>query len=213
MIVPMNTGAQQRVVNTPTVSFSTLAKVMGPLSLLALATRLRGHKYPSDGPRRSYQNALYQAVECLVNGAPLDPSAANLRLHEREGVAALAAMGLGVPRGYNASRASSRVGTWNLNGVHVSMVPDVELTSPNGRGAAKFSFTKDRLSRGVGSTMAALLWYHRSQVLGLANITPSACIVYEPRACASYRPGANPQGQVQQAQLACQVITTLWASL
>lgn len=206
-------GPPQRIVTVPTISFSTLAKAMGPMPLTTLATRLRGHKYPSDGPKRSYQNALRQAVAMFVDGTPLDPMASDLRSHEREAVSALASMAVNVPKGFTASRPNTRIGTWSLGGVEVSMTPDAELASPNGVGAAKFSFTKEALPRGVGTTMAAILWFYRSQVLKLNNAIPSACLVYEPRAGAVYRPGANPTNQANQAIATCTMIATLWPTL
>jgi hypothetical protein len=186
---------------------------MGALPLATLATKLRGHKYPTDGPKRSYQNAQRQAVAMFVDGTALDSTAASLRPHERDAVAALASMAINVPRGYQASRPSTYAPTWNLGGVEISMFPDAELTAANGTGAVKFSFTKDSLARGVGSTMAALLWFHRSQILQLPNVTATACVVYEPRAGAVYRPGTNPQGQVNLAQATCSMIATLWPTL
>ena len=50
-------------------------------------------------------------------------------------------------------------------------------------------------------------------MLGQANVTPSLCVVYEPRVGATYRPGANPAGQVRNAQVACQVIAAIWPTL
>ena len=45
----------------PRITVSTLARAMGPITLSSLATLLRGHKYNSAGPRRSYQAARRQA--------------------------------------------------------------------------------------------------------------------------------------------------------
>lgn len=197
----------------PSVSFSTLAKVMGPLSPVALASRLRAHKYPTDGPKRSYQNALRQAVEHFVNGTSLNPLAANLRSHEQDAVAALAAMSIALPRGAIATRAPHNAPRWKLAGVSVSVVPDAVLTSGSDVGAIKLSLSKEPLPRGVGTAMAALLWHYQSVELGIPNVKPSLCIVYEPRASATYRPGLKPSAQVQTAVVACQVIAAVWPGL
>lgn len=199
--------------STPKISFSTLAKLMGPTTPVALRNKLRDHKYPSDGPKRSYQNALRQAVGHIVDGATLDPEAANLRSWEQEAVGALAAMAISPPAGTRPSRPNPNAPDWQIGGVFISMYPDVELTGVNGVGAMKFHFTKERLARGVGTTMAALLWHYRSQVLRVANVNPAYCAVYEPRVGATYVPGRNPAAQVQNATLTCQMIATLWSTV
>ncbi len=203
---------QQGGVTTPTVSFSTLAKIMGQISPVALASKLRDHKFPSEGMKRSYQNALKHAVDHLTTGIQLDPQSPGLRSHEQEAIAALATMGLSLPSGAQALRPR-RGPQWALAGVNISMYPDAHLTGPNGDGAIKFSFGKERLGRGVGTAMAALVWHYRTQILGHRNVQPSLCIVCEPRVGATYRPGTNPAAQVRNATVACQVIAAVWATL
>jgi hypothetical protein len=201
------------VLEKPTVSFSTLAKVMGALSPLALVSRLRAHKYPHEGPKRSYQKAVRQAVDHLVLGSLIDPAAPGLRAHEEEALSALAKMNTSLPLGVTARRPSTHGPTWNLGGVTISMFPDAELESAGASGAIKFSFSKDRLARGVGATMAALVWHYRHNVLERLNVRPTLCLVCEPRVGTFYKPGSNPWSQVKSARVACDLIAAVWPML
>jgi hypothetical protein len=173
---------------------------------------LRRHKYPQAGPIRSYQLARKQAIDLFVDGKALDPSAA-LRSHERDAVTAMVRMNLRKPEWVRGVRPSTREPPFKLGNVLVSASPDVELDGYIAAGAAKFSFTKQALARGVGSTMAALLWYWRRRVVGIEKVQPGNCIVYEPRLPWTHLPGRNPLAQVERAALACQVIEALWPKL
>lgn len=195
---------------TPTVSLSTLAKAAGPISPVALTRLLRGHKYQAPGPRRSYQNARRQAISLLVDKAQLDPDAP-LRAHERDVLRAMARTQLPLPPWIRATRPTSNA-LLELHGVQVSMQPDVELHGSIESGAAKFSFTKDPLPRGVGSLMAALLWYGKAVIEGDSKVKPSHCLVYEPRLPWVHRPAKRPLVQLKNLELACTVIHALWAS-
>lgn len=178
----------------PMVSLSVLAKAMGAMSPSGLARLLKPFKSraSSEGPRRSYQLARKQAIDCLVDGKPLDPDAP-LRSHEREAVRALSRVWLDVPSHVRARRAPSGVARWVVNGVVVSMTPDVELVGRVSSGAAKFTFTKEPLSRGVGSDMAALMWHWQANVLELVSVDPSCCIIYEPsRSGSTQRSSSRP---------------------
>jgi hypothetical protein len=196
---------------TPTVSFGTLAKIMGPTTPAGQAALLRGHKYPTDGPKRSYQNARNQLIEHLVAQRPFDPTA-SLRPHEREAVLALLQNGVPIPTQVRCSRPSTSAPHWTFCGVNISVFPDVELTGPNGHGALKVYFGKDPLARGVGASMAALLHHYKSQVLGQQNVTARHCLVYEART-GSVRACGNSTRLLSNAQAACQLITVLWPTL
>jgi hypothetical protein len=203
---------ERRIVTTPTVSFSTLAKVMGGLSAKQLTRTLGGHKYPTGGPARSYQLARRQAIDWFVESRPFDPDA-ELRSHERDAVHAMKRSRLAPIARVRAVRPSTRREPWRLNGVRVSMHPDVNFESYLEFGAAKFSFTKTPLARGVGSAMAALLWYYKSEIEGVRGVSLQHCVVYEPRLPWIHRPGRNPAGQVAEAELACTIIAALWPAL
>ncbi len=193
----------------PTISFSTLAKAMGPIRPTALAKLLHGHKYPTSGPRRAYQTARKQAVNLLVDNAPLDPEAP-LRPYERDAVRALSRLPIQLPDWLRAARPSTRPEIWTLNGVRISMHPDVDLRGRVESGAVKFSFTKAPLAPQVGSAMASLLWYWRSRVLGVKTTQPAHCIVYEPRLPWKHLPAKNTASTLASAELACKMIAAIW---
>ncbi|AKU94692.1 hypothetical protein AKJ09_01356 [Labilithrix luteola] len=200
------------IVTAPSVSFSTLAKVMGPLAPEALARLLRAHKYPTGGAMRSYENARKQAIDFLVDGTPLDPNGA-LRPHEREVVEAMARVNPKVPEWVRAVRPNPRADVWQIHGVAVSMNADVELEGYIACGAAKFCFTKEPLARGVGSTMAALLWYYNACVLRLPLVRPGHCVIYEPRLPWVHLPSHKPERQLEKLELACSIVSAIWPTI
>jgi len=202
---------QGAVITTPTVTFSTLAKLMGPSTPVGQASLLRGHKYPTDGPRRSYQNAQQQLVDHLTLQQPFNPHA-GLRPHEREVVLALSQLGVPVPNGAACTKPSKRIPHWGFAGVDISAFPDVDLTSPSGLGAMKVHFGKDALPRGVGPAMAALLHHYKSHVLQQANVLPRHCLIYEARTGALHTCG-SPTRLLINVQAACQLIVALWPIL
>lgn len=193
----------------PTITLSTLARVMGPLSPAALTRLLAGHKHHAPGPRRSYQCAREQVISLLADGAALAPDAP-LRTHEREAVAAMARARLPLPSRSRALRAHARLPHWIIGGVRVSMQPDVELDGANGTGAAKIILTKERLPHGVGGAMAALLWHYRRNVLGIESTRRDHCLVYEPRLPWLHLPAPRAEAKLRQAELACEIIRAVW---
>lgn len=200
-----------RIVSVPTVTFSTLAKLMGPSTPVAQASLLRGHKYPTDGPKRSYQNARNQLIDHLVAQQPFSPYP-SLRSHEREAIAAMQQLGIPVPTGVTSTRPPGGASSWAFSGVEVSVFADVDLASTAGLGALKVHFGKDALARGVGSTMAALLHHYKTQVLGQQNVLPRHCLVYEARTGALHTCG-SPARLIANVQAACQLIVALWPML
>ena len=200
------------VIERPTVSFATLARVVGGLSARELVSTLSSHKYKTGGPARSYQNARSQAIDLFVERRPLDDEAP-LRPYERDAVRAMQRMKLSVPAGARAFRPRSRTRYWVSRGVHVSMQPDVELLADAHIGAVKFSFTKRALPRDVGSVMATLLWHWMHEVEGEPAASPEHFLVYEPRLPWVHRPGKNRDSQMQQARDACEIIAAVWPTL
>lgn len=198
-------------ITTPTVSFSTLAKIMGPGTPVTQATLVRGHKYPTDGPKRGYQNARNQFIEHAVSGVAFHPHA-GLRKHEQEAVLAMDQLGVPIPHGVTCARPATRGPHWNFSGVNISVFPDVDMTGANGLGAFKVHFGKDALARGVGSAMAALIHHYKTNVLGQQNVLPRHCLVYEARTGALHSCG-SPTRLLSNVQAACHLIAALWPTL
>jgi hypothetical protein len=197
---------------TPTITLSTLARAMGPLSPAMLTRLLAGHKHHAMGPRRSYQCAREQAIALLTDGTTLNPDAP-LRSHERDAVKAMVRSRLPLPARSRALRANARGPHWILGGVRISMQPDVELDGTRGTGAAKIILTKERLPRGVGRAMASLLWHYRKNVLGIESTRRDHCIVFEPRLPWLHLPAPRAETQLRQAELACDIISALWSKI
>lgn len=195
----------------PQVSFSTLAKMMGAMTPVAAASTLRGHKYPTLGPKLSYRNARQQLIDYAVAQKPFSPHS-GLRQHELDAVQALQQFGVQLPAGCTFSRPPTHAPHWLFNGVEISVFPDVNSVGPNGLGAFKAYFGKEKLARGVGATMAALLHHYKTQVLGLQNVYPQHCLVYEVRQGARFQCG-NSTRLLSNAQAACQMIAALWPTL
>jgi hypothetical protein len=202
------------VIPTPTVTFSTLAKLMGSNTSTSIVNLLRGHKYPTDGPRRSYQNARRQVVEHLVSGSQISTS--GLRSHEIEAVTGFVANDLSLPTNSRATRPSTQNPRWQFGGVEISVLPDVLLNNPTHSGAVcggiKIHFNKEPLARGVGPSMAALLHYYLAHVLEVSTVTPGMCYVYEARSGAVHSCG-SPTRLLSSAQNTCTLIAALWPTL
>jgi hypothetical protein len=206
----LRSDASDHAEGEPIISLSTLARVIGPLTPAALGRLLAGHKHQAPGPRRSYQQARAQAIAVMTDGTPFQLDAP-LRTHEREAVAAMARARLALPA--RALRANARLPYWNIAGVRVSMQPDVELDGSRGTGAAKIILTKDRLPRGVGPAMAALLWHYRRNVLGIESTRRDHCLIYEPRLPWLHLPPPRSERQLKQAELACAIIRAVWPKI
>jgi hypothetical protein len=201
-----------RIVRSPSVSLATLARVTGAMSPRSLKSLLRGHKYQTGGPARSYQNARRQAIDFLVDSVPFDADA-ELRPHEREAVRAMKRAKPTLPTWARALRAETRAPSWVMGGVRISMHPDVVIDAREGCGAAKLSLTKERLAPGVGQMMASLLYYWRAEVLRLPAVRRDYCVVFEPRLPWLHRPAKNLEKSFEDAELACRVIASLWPHL
>lgn len=196
----------------PTISLSTLARTMGPLSPATLTRLLSGHKHHAMGPRRSYQQAREQAIARLTDGTEFHLDAP-LRSHEREAIQAMARARLAIPARSRALRANARVPHWLIGGVRISMQPDIELDGAKGTGAAKIILTKERLPRGVGAAMASLLWHYRKNVLGIESTRRDHCIVFEPRLPWLHLPAPRAAAKLKQAELACEIIRAVWPKI
>lgn len=211
----MNTAspsaAARRVVRTPTVSFSTLARLMGPATPRVQASLLRNHKFPTDGPKRSYQKAREQLIAHLTRGTPFEPRA-QLREHEREVVRMLQRTGVRLPRGVACARPSSAPRHWNFEGVNISVFPDVDVFASDVQGALKAYFGKEKLERGVGAAMSGLLLHYKANILEQAGVSGRHCLVYEVRTDTIHR-ATNGRQLLSTVRAACKLITALWPTL
>lgn len=197
--------------DVPTVSFSTLARVMGPSTPAELVNLLRGHKQRALGPRLSYRRALKQGIDFLVDGRPFDADEP-LRAHEREAVGALIGCPPRLPLSTIAVRPTERR-MWDVGGVRVTVNPDILIHSRVDHGAAKFVFTKKPLPRGVGTLMASLLWYYLDRVARVDSARPGYCLVYEPRWARTYLSRERRDRLAARLPAATAVIRALWPLL
>lgn len=204
-------GTTPPAVTTPRVSFSTLAKIMGAATPIAQARLLRGHKYPTDGPKRSYQGVRNQMVGYAVDGRPIDPNA-NLRPHERDAVIAMSQHPVRIPKGMTCTRPSTRAPYWRFCGVDISVFPDVDMTGQIGIGGLKGYFAQDPLGHGVGTCMAALLCHYKGTVLGQTQVQSRYCLVYEART-GDVHSASNSTRVLRTAEAACNLIVALWPGL
>jgi hypothetical protein len=196
---------------TPTISFGTLAKLMGPTTPAGQVSLLRGHKYPTDGPKRGYQNARAQLIDHLVEKKAYNPHS-KLRPYEREAIDLLRAEEIPVPADLAYTRPSTANPHWAFEGVNVSVFPDVDIANREGRGAMKAHFAKDSLARGVGASMAALLWFYKTEILREQAVASRNCLVYEVRNGHLHVCG-SPNRLLANASAACRVIVALWPTL
>jgi len=204
----------QKIVQNPTVTFSTLAKLMGSTTSSNLLTLLRGHKYPEDGPKRSYQNAQRQVIDHFVYGTPINPTGSALRAHETEALTAFTNNGLCLPASCTARRPSTGSPKWQFHGVEISVFPDVLVQSSGSviLGGIKVNFNKDSLARGVGPSMAALLHHYLANVLSMPLIASRSCFIYEARSGAVHSCG-SPTRLLASAQATCNIIAAVWPTL
>lgn len=202
---------------TPRMTFSAMVDILSQPSY-RLPAILKDHKYPARGPIFGYRQATEQLVSWFVDGTALDPSAPGLRDYE---VAALnAAQQAGTPAGLwppGAVRATHppKSSLWSLNGVEISFSPDVLLEGTvkrtNATGAVKLYLRKDPTT--VGPMMAALLFFHRSQIACDPDVDPALCAVTDVQAGMVYSATGSFQRVVAQVQAACQVIASVWPSI
>jgi hypothetical protein len=207
----MLTAVPSRAIAHPTVSFSTLAKLMAPSTPVKQASLLRDHKYPAPGPKFSYLNARAQLIAHTVHGTPFNPSR-RLRPHELDAIRVMMQTPVPIPSGMTCTVPPAKAPRWPFHSVDISVFPDVELSGPAGLGGLKVHFPKEELARGVGATMAALLFHYKTQVLGQKNVSPRHCLIYEART-GSLHTCTNPAKLLPNAKVACQLIAALWPTL
>jgi hypothetical protein len=197
----------------PRLTFSTLAKLIGTITVAKQFSLLKGHKYPKPGPKRGYQNAVKQIVDHLVQQSPLTLAVRTLRANEQEILQMLSQNQNLLPRNLQCTRPNPHATPWQIHGVIVSMYPDIELANGHTTGALKLYLAKDPLAHGVGKTMATLLYHYRTQFLNLGNVDPKLCQIVEPRQNVTHYASTKTQQQLVRLQQVCQMVSLLWPGL
>lgn len=205
---------------SPRVTFSSLVDVLTSPSH-RLPTILQAQKYPKPGPVFGYKKATEMLCSWFVRGTDPDPSDPSLRDHEV--AALLAALALPntpdalVPSGTKSSSYPSNEPTWVVEGVEISFFPDLLIEGTVGKkatpatGALKLYLRKEPTV--VGPTMAALLYFHRSQIVRDPLADPSLCCVTDVQAGIVHTATGNYQRLVNQVEQACQVIASVWPAI
>jgi hypothetical protein len=199
------------------VTFSALVDVLSQPAY-RLPSILKAHKYPKPGPVFGYKKATAQIVDWLVKGTPLDVSEVGLRDHEIDALDALTELGTAaaiLPGGATSASRPPASSSWIVNGVEVSFAPDVLL---NGRirkhdatGALKLYLRREPTT--VGPMLAALLYYHRSQIVGDADADPALCAVTDVHSGVVHVATGSYQRLVNQIEATCTVIASTWPTV
>jgi hypothetical protein len=203
----------------PRVTFSSLVDILSSPAH-RLVPLLQAQKYPQPGPVFGYKKAAEQLVRWLHTGVQPNPNDPGLRDHESLALfGALAIPGAPsalLPAGANAVSIPTKEPAWTVGKVEISVFPDLLVHRKVGRkvranGAAKLYFRKDPLT--TGPALAALLYFHRSQVLGDSMADPSLCAVTDVQSGLVYTATGSYQRLLGQVQNACKVIESLWPSI
>jgi len=196
----------------PRLSFSALAKLMASHTPVGQIGILRQSKYPRSGPMKSYVNAMWYITGVIASG---QPGGRAPRSHEQEVVDAFTAQPLRLPKGVTGRRAGTGQKPWQFQGVDISFFPDMKLQGPNGTGALKLHFNQDPLPRGVGKSMATLLFHYLSNVVQESSANAKYCLVYEVRSskCHVAKTGAMSASALQQVRAACMLATAMWPQI
>ncbi len=205
---------------TPRVTFSALVDVLASPAHRLLPI-LHQQKYPKPGPVFGYKKATEQLVDWFVNGTTPNPEAPSLRDHEVDALnSALALPGVPsslLPAGTLVASVPTTEPTWTVEGVEVSFSPDLLISGTIGRkgvpatGAVKLYLRKDPTT--VGPMLAALIYFHRSQIVGDNLAEPGLCGIVDIQAGIVHTATGNYQRLVNQVQQACQVIAAVWPGI
>jgi hypothetical protein len=199
---------------TPRVTFSVMAELLAAPPHRVM-TILKKQKYPKPGPVFGYKKATEQACAHMVNGTPLNVNAPGLRKHEVAALTSLSGNTPTLPPGFDISQASrTNRPAWQINGVEISAYPDLMLTDPTSRtGAFKFYMKRDHLDEEVGASMASLLFYYESHVLGQQSTQAAYCMVWDVRAGIPHIAGGSHRRMIGQLQNTCALVAALWPTI
>ena len=203
--------------HAPRLTFSALCEFLDATPTRQLSI-LRTHKYPSDGPMRSYAAALAQVKGYLVQGTPLNPEATNLAEYEREILQHLVSVEWRLPAGATAVYPNTQQATMSLGGVEISVVPDMylEMVSHGTRrtGAIKFFVAKSRELRAEpGKWMASLLYRYMLDQLHDPSVDPDLCCIYDIRQDEHHWATKSHKRLFQHIENACLLINAVWPRL
>jgi hypothetical protein len=198
------------------MTFSSLCEYLDA-SPVRQRSILSAQKYPTGGPVRSYSTALSQITEFAINGTPLAPQAEGLETWEREIVDELWRNDWRPPAP-QVRRPSTHQAPMNVNGVDVSVYPDLLLADPQeGRprtGALKFYFRKTKpLSGDVGRWMASFLYRYKIEVERDETASPDLCLIYDVRNDQYFEAGKSHKRLFANVEAACLFIAGAWNSI
>jgi hypothetical protein len=136
-----------------------------------------------------------------------------LQPHEEEVLAMFKARPPKLPAGLIAKHAPREGAKWELEGVEISVVPDVLLVGDHAGGAMKLFCAKEALASGLGPTMAALLHYYQAQIAHAPNARPEHAMIYDVRRRKLHKPSTNVESVLRRARAACRITRDVWARL
>jgi hypothetical protein len=167
-----------------------------------------------------YKKAVEQLVQWFHRGIIPNALARTLRDYEKVALSKAVAMPGApaslLPAGADNIAVPGKIPTMTIHGVEVSFSPDLLVSKKVGKkivasGAVKLYLRKQPLVS--GPELAALLYYHRSQVAADPLADPHLCAVTDVQAGIVYTASGNHQRLLNQVQQACQVIAAIWPSV
>lgn len=200
---------------TPRITFSALGDALSQPAH-RLVTILTNQKHPKPGPVFGYKKAKEQLVSNFINGTAINLNDPSLRAHEVHALAAAVSNGTPTglwPAGATSASQAPPQSTITLAGVDISFSPDALLDGTVKKsaatGAIKLYLRKDPTT--VGPMLAALLYFHRSQVDAATD--PSLCAIVDVQSGIVHVATGNFQRLVNQSSALCQVIAATWPSI
>ncbi|UJR86674.1 hypothetical protein [Sandaracinus amylolyticus] len=203
----MNKPYVQTTRSEPRITFSALAKLLVPHTLDAHESIVKTCKYPPTAKVINYKDGIQWLIGIVVGDGK---TGGTLEAHEREVVDIVKADPIRLPKGVTAARVPQSSAKWYLEDVEISMVPDLILSGPKGVGVLKFHVNKEPLPRGVGPTMAALLYHYESVERQTPNVVPEYCLVYDVRSKKFHKPSGTTSSLVDRARAACRFVAYAW---
>jgi hypothetical protein len=197
----------------PTISLLALAELMGTTSVTRLFRTLRKQKYHQQVSRQRPRKSVEQAIGYLVDGSPLDPTAEGLSPHEQNIVQMLMENPGCLRTTLTCTRPQKYLKPWNMFGVTINLVPDIELHGPDDFGAIQFYTGRRPLAPGVGSALATLMYHYLCDEQMDSKVHPLHCLVIEPQRYLTYSAAPSAQAPLVRLDQTCQLITALWPTI
>lgn len=194
------------------MTFSSLCEYLAATPTRQLSI-LKEQKYPRSGPVRRYDTAMNQLLAHLVDGQPLDPDADGLEPHEQELLSDFRQVEWENPAD-EMKRPWTQQGAMQVQGVEISVMPDLLLENEDKVGALKFYLPKTReLDATVGLWMASFLYQYEARTHHKDRVDPSLCMIYDVRKGEFYGATKSYKRLFQQIESACQMISRLWPTI